>query len=188
MGIAICDSTPPPRGGASPRGGAIPKGDGVSCAICCAGASDAAVRAFRSIRPESSLVVEVPPPPPLLAASEGDVGAGADAVSALSEKSTLDSLRAPVPPAEAEDAEEPAGGAGSRALVVTSCSLPAVSTTTRTSRRSNLGCHLCVRLRAPRSGRPRVSTPRVQLPDSRCRSSGSDSPGPGRRQEPRPRS
>src|SRR5688572_20433339 len=121
-----------PTGAERPSGGAIPSGAGWSGAIGGALlASAEAVSAFRSIRPESSFVAVGAPAMVMLLLLGGPLlesgpalGFGPDAeVRAESEKSTLDSLRAPValapPPA--------CGSDGSRALVVTSCSLPAVS-------------------------------------------------------------
>src|SRR5258706_14981095 len=92
-----------------PSGGAMPSGAAV--AIGAALASAEAVNAFKSIRPESSLVPVGAPAmvmllllmgPPFDALGVG-LGPGAE-VSAESENSTLDSLRAPValaPPAAA---------------------------------------------------------------------------------------
>ena len=104
----------PPSGAAMPSGAAIPSGAG-------AGATadesivelSAAVSARRSMSPESSFAAD-----PRDAPAGGGGLEGEDAVSALSENRTEDSLRAPVAGAT---------GAGSGALVVTSCSLPAWS-------------------------------------------------------------
>src|SRR4051812_38768886 len=90
----------------------------------------AAVSAFRSMRPESSRVAA---PLGMAAGAIGrDEGRLAADVSALSENSTDDSLRAPVPPLLPLDPEEPRPrlpprAAASGALVATSSSLPAAS-------------------------------------------------------------
>jgi hypothetical protein len=118
----------PPSGGAMPSGAAVspPSGAGVPNPIGAAAAffsslAAAAVRALRSIRPESSLLADPddglparPDRPPCEELAEP-----AAEVKALSENSTDDSLRAPV----AAGAE--GMGSGEAALVVTSSSLPA---------------------------------------------------------------
>lgn len=94
---------PPPSGEAIPSGEAMPSGGATPiCAIAAASfLVAAAVSAFRSIRPESSRAADE-----LIGREEGRaeaaIGLEAD-VSALSENSTDDSLRAPV--------LEPAAGA-----------------------------------------------------------------------------
>ena len=94
----------------------MPSGDAasgeMSGAVGSAGAAEAsdlvaaAVSAFKSIRPESSRVAE--PAGAATGATGRDDGRLAAEVSALSENSTDDSLRAPVPePPPAAELDEP---------------------------------------------------------------------------------
>ena len=105
--MSVVEVIPPPSGEPSPRGGATPNGDsGAIAGTAGAMGADApvslfiaaAVSALRSMSPESSREVEAD------GRVEGRVFA-AD-VSALREKRTDDSLRAPVdePPLEPAEA------------------------------------------------------------------------------------
>src|SRR3954464_9130432 len=100
---------PPPSGEAMPRGeaasGEIRGAVGKACAAEVSDFVAAAVSAFRSMRPESSRVAA---PLGIAAGAMGrDEGRLAAEVSALSENSTDDSLRAPVPPLLPLEVEEP---------------------------------------------------------------------------------
>jgi hypothetical protein len=129
-----------PRGDAIPSGAGEPRGEGAPRGANAAGAgraSAAAVSALRSIKPESSPIDELPPPPPTpRPPPSGALAVGAlgrepplAAVSAESEKRTLDSLRAPLPAAGADAAGRAKGLAATppELLPLTSCSLPALA-------------------------------------------------------------
>jgi len=97
------EAKPPPRGEAipsgeaMPSGGATPIGATIGAAAVASFRVAAAVRALRSIKPESSREADE-----AMGRAEGRLAAtGLDAeVSALSENNTEDSLRAPVLEAE----------------------------------------------------------------------------------------